>query len=103
MEGELRLLRQAGAALYRDRAAGVLDQEEFTALLEENCRAAQLVEVRLAALSPPESPPAVLPDLLARSALLTLVERIELGEGGALTISFRFRDPHLCHTSRGGL
>ena len=103
LEGELRLLRQAGAALYRDRAAGALDQEEFSALLEENRRAARLVEVRLAALSPPESPPAVLPDLLARSALLTLVERIELGEGGALTISFRFRDPHLCHTSRGGL
>lgn len=103
LEGELRLLRQAGAALYRDQAAGVLAQEEFSALLEENRRAARLVEGRLATLTPPEPPPAVLPDLLSRPALLTLVERVEVGEGGILTLSFRFRDPRLCHTSRGGL
>lgn len=103
LEGELRLLRQAGADLYRDRAAGLLEPEEFPALLEAHRAAVRQVEGRLVALTPPEPSPAVLPDLLSRSALLTLVERVEIGADGALTLTFRFRDPHLCHTSRGGL
>lgn len=103
LEGELRLLRQAGAALYRDRVAEVLEPEEFAALLEAHRAAVRQVEGRLAALIPPAAPPPSLPDLLSRPALLALVERIEIGAGGSLTLSFRFRDPHFCHTSRGGL
>lgn len=103
LEGELRLLRQAGAALYRDRAAGVLEPGEFASLLEAHRAAVRQTEGRLAALAPAPPPPAGLPDLLTRPALLALVERIEIGAGGSLTLSFRFRDPTLCHTSRGGL
>ena len=96
-------IKFSAADLYRDRAAGLLEPEEFPALLEAHRAAVRQVEGRLVALTPPEPSPAVLPDLLSRPALLALVERIEIGAGGSLTLTFRFRDPTLCHTSRGGL
>ena len=81
--------------LYRDRAAGLLTEKEFLALLEEARRAREAAErVQSQAGAACEAArQAERLERLDRDTLTALVERVVVHQDKTLEVLFRFREP----------
>ncbi len=105
LERQLEQCRQVGSSLYRDKALGVLTEEEFTELFDENRRRRvelerQLEDCRKQAESRTDREEWMerVRELLAfetldRGTVLTLVEKVLIHQDKTIEILFRFRKP----------
>ena len=92
LEGRLEECRQVSGALYRDRAAGRLTEEEFQELFQENRARRRRLEA-LQRAQTPTPPPELDLTHLTRGTALALVERVVVEEGRRAEIRFSFRRP----------
>jgi len=105
LERKLEQCRQIGSSLYRDKATGLLTQEEFTELFEENRQQRARLEKdkqRLQEQMEQERDEDDWMDrvremlrfeVLDREIVLALVERVDIKENKDIEITFRFQKP----------